>query len=126
MRRWHVMLLSWVMITFLAVFTGWNGTAADDQSVDFRFSQIMVKLGQIEWELSNVKNRVGTQENRFDQIDRRLDRILEKIEENAASTVTAAAPAAPDLALVGMWRLSHSDFSGEDTAERVRRFLQGN
>ena len=62
MRRRHVLFLAIPMIVFPLVLTGWNRTAADDrpeQSVDFRLSQIMVKLNQIEWEMSQVKNRLG-------------------------------------------------------------------
>ena len=107
------------MIAFLAVLAGWNRTAADDQSVDFRMSQIMVKLTQIEWQLTQVRKRLDGHENRFDQIDRQLDRIrsdIEKEAEEAASTATR--PAASDPALVGTWRLTRSDFA-DDTADPV-------
>ncbi len=125
MRRWHVILLSLLMIAFLAVLAGWNRTAADDQSVDFRMSQIMVKLTQIEWQLTQVRKRLDGHENRFDQIDRQLDRIrsdIEKEAEEAASTATR--PAASDPALVGTWRLTRSDFA-DDTADPVRSGLDG-
>lgn len=93
MRRRPVWFLAIPMIAFLAVLTGWNRTAADDwpdQSVDFRLNQIMVKLGQMEWELSQVKNRLGSRDRRLTDIDRKLDRILEQIEEVASTASTAS------------------------------------
>ena len=95
MRRWHVILLSLLMIAFLAVLAGWNRTAADDQSVDFRMSQIMVKLTQIEWQLTQVRNRLDGHENRFDQIDRQLERVMEEIEDAASWASTASVSPVP-------------------------------
>ncbi len=139
MHRRQVWFLAIPMIAFLAVFTGWNRTAADDrpdQSVDFRMSQIMVKLNQIEWELSQVKNRLGSQDRRLTNIDRQLERILEEIEDVASSATTASSSsaasaatsasassrAAIDPALVGTWRLAGNDFA-EEIPQNIRRYL---
>ena len=50
MKRLLYILPPLGILVLLAFASGWNRTAADDQSVDFRQSQIMVKLNQIEWE----------------------------------------------------------------------------
>ncbi len=147
MRRRHVFLLAIPMIVLVLVLTGWNRTSAEDrpdQSVDFRLSQIMVKLGQIERELSQVKNRLGSQDRRLTGIDRQLERILEEIEEvastasagltassassaseaSASSGVAASASSgvATDPSLVGTWRLARNDFA-EGIPKNIRRYL---
>ena len=124
MRRWHVIVLSLVMVSFIAVFAGWDRTVADDQSIDFRMSQIMVKLTQIEWQLTQVRNRLGGHESRFDRIDRQLDQVRSAIEKEAEEAgLTASRPVAPDPELVGTWRLSRNDIA-DDTADRIRSELK--
>lgn len=122
MRRWYVLFLATPMIILLVVFTGWNPTSAEDQTVDFRLNQIMVRLNQIEWELSRVRSRQGTQSERFDKIDTRLNQILEEI-ESVTSTVPTSSSSATDAALVGTWRLSNNDFL-EGIPKNIRRYLE--
>ena len=137
MKRLLYILPPLGILVLLAFASGWNRTAADDQSVDFRQSQIMVKLNQIEWELSRVKNRLGAQDRRLDEIEGQLDRILEAIEASGSgkfpsspgpeasgtSGTSGYAPAATDPALVGAWRLSRHDFA-EEIPNKLRRYLE--
>lgn len=122
MRRRHVFLTAIPVIVLIVVLTGWNRTSADDQSVDFRLSQIMVKLTQIEWELSQVRNRLRSNDQRLADIDRKLGLILEEIED-ATSTVSASSTSAIDPALEGTWRLSRNDFADE-IPKNIRRYLE--
>ncbi len=136
MKRLLYILPPLGILVLLAFAGGWNRTAADDQSVDFRQSQIMVKLNQIEWELSRIKNRLGAQDRRFDEIERQLDRILEAIEvagsgkfpsspgpeASGTSGTSGSAPATMDPALVGAWRLARHDFA-EEIPNNIRRYL---
>ena len=133
MKRLLYILPPLGILVLLAFADGWNRTAADDQSVDFRQSQIMVKLNQIEWELSRVKNRLGAQDRRFDEIERQLDRILEAIEAAGSekspsssgldsSGTSRSAPAATEPTLVGAWRLARHDFA-EEIPNNIRRYL---
>ena len=137
MKRLLYILPPLGILVLLAFASGWNRTAADDQSVDFRQSQIMVKLNQIEWELSRVKNRLGAQDRRFDEIEGQLDRILVAIEAagsgkfpsspgpeaSGSSGTSGSAPAATDPALVGAWRLARHDFA-EEIPNNIRRYLE--
>lgn len=110
------------IITFLAVFSGRNRTAADDQTIDFRMNQIMVKLNQIEWAISQVRNRLSSNDQRLADIDRQLDRVLEEL-GSAASTAPASSSTAIDPALVGTWVLSHNDFA-EVIPNYIRRYFE--
>lgn len=122
MRRLYLILIPLGIIAILAVFSGGNRTAADDQTIDFRMNQIMVKLNQIEWELSRVRNRQGVQNKRLDEIDTQLDRILSEL-QNLTSSVPASSSSATDPVLVGTWRLSRSDFA-EEIPDNMRRYLE--
>ena len=133
MKRLPVILSPLGIIVLLALASGWNRTAADDQSVDFRLSQIMIKLNQIEWELSRVKNWLEAQDGRFDEIEGQLNRIRGEIGDAgsvkppsspgpAASAASVPAAAATDPALAGAWRLSRNDFA-EEIPENIRRYL---
>ena len=134
MKRLLYILPPLGMLVLLAIASGWNRTAADDQSVDFRQSQIMVKLNQIEWELTQVRNRLGSQDQRLTDIDRQLEQILEEIEDAAstaskgsttstASTESVSTHAAIDSALTGTWRLARNDFA-EEIPKNIRRYLE--
>lgn len=125
MRRRHVFLTAMPVIVFIVVLTGWNRTSADDrsdQTVDFRLNQIMVRLNQIEWELSRVRNRQGTQGERLDEIDTQLNRILAAIAD-FKSPGPASSSTATDPALAGAWRLSRNDFADE-IPKNIRRYLE--
>lgn len=122
MRRLHVFLITIPVIVLIVVLTGWNPTSAEDQTVDFRLNQIMVRLNQIEWELSRVRNRQGTQSERLDEIDTKLDRILEEM-AGFAPMEPASSSTATDPALWGTWRLTRHDFA-EEIPDKMRRYLE--